>query len=122
MATSGRRVDANHRRAMPTNSTLESIRDSLAPILERGGATKAIVFGSFARGDADEHSDLDLIIVAESDRTFFHRHEDFKGVPDVWRKGLDMLVYTPDELSDMVACGNPFIERALQEGVVIYEE
>ena len=102
--------------------SLASIRESLAPILKKGCAKKAIVCGSYARGDADQYSDLDLIIIAESERPFVERHKDFFDVLDVWRKGLDMLIYTPAEFSDMVAQRNPFIERVLEEGVVIYEE
>ena len=80
------------------------------------------MFGSYARGDADRHSDLDLIIIAETDRTFFRRHEAFAGLYDVWRKGIDLLIYTPDEVAKMLAERRAFIERALEEGVVIYEE
>ena len=102
--------------------TVDQIRETFAPILKAGGATKAIVFGSYARGDADQYSDLDLVVVADTDRSFFRRHEGFLGVYEVWRKGLDMLIYTPSEFSEMQASHNAFIERALEEGVVIYEK
>lgn len=102
--------------------SLESIREALVSVLRRAGACKAIVFGSYARGEADEYSDLDLIVIAETDLPFFKRHERFAGIYDVWRKGLDLLIYTPEELEQMQAEGRPFIQRALQEGVVIYEE
>ena len=84
-------------------------------------AAKAIVFGSYARGQADEYSDLDLIIVADTDRPFFKRHTEYSAIYEVWRKGLDMLIYTPDELSQMVSEHNRFVESALAEGLVIYE-
>jgi predicted nucleotidyltransferase len=102
--------------------SLESICNSLVPILKHGNAKKAIVFGSYARGEADDYSDLDLIIVVDTARRFFDRYKDFEGIYEVWRKGLDMLIYTPAELAQMQAEGNPFIEHALEEGVVIYEE
>ncbi|MYC08449.1 MAG: nucleotidyltransferase domain-containing protein [Chloroflexi bacterium] len=38
--------------------TLDTIRDALTPALEASGAQRAIVFGSYARGDADEYSAL----------------------------------------------------------------
>ena len=105
-----------------TVPTIDQLREALAPVLMEGGAKKAIVFGSYARGEADQHSDLDLIIVAETGRTFFERLKEFPGLYEVWHKGIDLLIYTPNELADMLAEHRAFIEHALDEGVVIYEE
>ena len=103
-------------------ATIEHIRETFSPALESGGALKAVVFGSYARGEADQYSDLDIIVVAETDKKFFKRHEDFQGIFDVWRKGLDMLIYTPEELEAMLAEHRAFIEVALEEGITIYEK
>lgn len=97
---------------------LGELRRRLAPHLER--ARKAIVFGSVARGEADEWSDLDLVIVTDTDRPFFERHKDFAGVWEVWPQ-LDLLIYTPAEFERMRAEGRPFIEHILGEGVVVHE-
>jgi predicted nucleotidyltransferase len=101
--------------------SIDAIREAFEPVLMKTGAAKAIVFGSYARGQADEYSDLDLIIVADTDLPFFKRHTEYSGVYEVWHKGLDMLIYTPGEFSQMVSEHNRFVERALEEGVVIYE-
>ena len=97
---------------------LDELRRRLAPHLRR--ARKAIVFGSVARGTADEWSDLDLVVVAETPRPFLERYRDFQGIYDVWRR-LDLLVYTPAEFADMQREGRPFIDHVLREGVVIHE-
>jgi predicted nucleotidyltransferase len=97
---------------------LDALKERLAPHLRT--AHKAIVFGSVARGEADEWSDLDLVIVAETRRPFLERYRDFEGIYDVWRR-LDLLVYTPDEFGQMQAQGRPFIEHLLREGIVIHE-
>lgn len=34
---------------------------------------------------------------------------------------LDLLIYTPEEFARMRAEGNPLVERALAEGVVVHE-
>ncbi len=97
---------------------LEALRSRLAPHLKR--AHKAILFGSAARGDADEWSDLDLVIVADTTRPFFERFRDFAGIYDVWPR-VDLLVYTPQEFAAMAEEENPLIQRVLAEGVVIHE-
>ena len=82
---------------------------------------RIIVFGSFARGDTHELSDLDLIVVKETDERFFRR---IGRVRDACRDlGIDVqpLVYTPAEIGEMLASGNSFLETALEEGVVAYE-
>ena len=102
--------------------SINEIRTTFEPFLRQGGATRAIVFGSYARGEADRHSDLDLIIIADTNVDWFDRYRAFPGVYNIWRGGIDMLIYTPEELEEMLASGRAFIEDALQEGVIIYEE
>ncbi len=97
---------------------LEALKRRLAPHLQR--ARRAIAFGLVARGDADEWSDLDLIIVTETQRPFFERFKDFAGIYDVWPR-LDLLIYTPDEFDRMLGQENPLVQRALEEGVVLLE-
>ena len=109
---------------MPTKriTSIEDVTKALAPVLEMGGAQKAILFGSYAKRDADEYSDIDLIIIAESKRPFVERFKDFS---DLWKvspvKAIDVLVYTPQEFQEMYERENPFIVRAVEEGKVIYE-
>lgn len=84
------------------------------------GPEKVILFGSMARGDTDEYSDIDLIVVKKTSKRFVQRMlEAGSFVP----RGLsvDILVYTPEEFQAMIDEGNPFIERALEEGKVLYE-
>ena len=81
---------------------------------------RVILFGSMARGDADEYSDIDLIVVKRTSVRFIPRMlEAGSFVP----RGIsvDILVYTPEEFQAMIDEGNPFIERALEEGKVLYE-
>jgi len=67
--------------------SLESIKRSFAPVLKAGGAEKAIIFGSYARGEADEYSDIDLVVIADTDRPFFDRFTDFRPLYNCFRKG-----------------------------------
>jgi len=93
----------------------------LRPIFARHGAIRAIVFGSWARGEASRHSDLDLIVVLETDKRFLDRYDPLlreitQAVPG---RDVDLLIYTPQELAQLA--DRPLIERALREGKTIYE-
>ena len=55
---------------------------------------RVILFGSHARRDADEYSDLDLVVIKETEERFLDR---LKRVYEVMQPdfALDLLVYTP---------------------------
>lgn len=82
---------------------------------------KVILFGSTARGDTDEYSDIDLIVIKETNERFVQRLIDVTAFlpKDL---AIDAFVYTSEEFERMVENGNPFIEQALKDGVVVYEK
>lgn len=82
---------------------------------------KIILFGSAARGDTDEHSDLDLIIVKKTDKRFVERMVDpilLKILPIK----TDAFIYTPEEFERMKENENPFIMSALESAKILYEK
>lgn len=81
---------------------------------------RIIVFGSMARGDVHEDSDLDLLIVKETDQPFLQRIDDVLMVLDT-DVPVEPLVYTPAELERLRAEGRDFILTILEEGRVVYE-
>ena len=95
--------------------------DTLLPILVEGyDPEQVILFGSMARGNVGEWSDLDLLIVKETSAAFLERS---KEVALLCRApvGVDYLVYTPEELASMIEHRNPFILEALREGRTLYD-
>ena len=50
--------------------TLEELKQLIVPVVSRYDVDRVYVFGSYARGDADERSDIDLRIDADRLRTF----------------------------------------------------
>lgn len=81
---------------------------------------KILVFGSCARGHQDAHSDVDIVVIRETQERFLDRSATvYRYVqPDF---ALDVLVYTPSEFAAMEADENPPIEQVQREGVVLYE-
>ncbi len=76
---------------------LASFLAALRPLLRQHGARAAYLIGSRARGTADEHSDIDVIIVAESERPEVERFKDYLPAIAASSIGVDMWVYTPEE-------------------------
>ena len=85
------------------------------------GPAKIIVFGSFARGEMHEASDLDLIVIKETGERFFRRIGRVRDACDGIPVDVQPFVYTPSELAEMLEHGNSFLEKALAEGVIAYE-
>jgi len=83
------------------------------------GVLKVILFGSAARGDIGRASDVDLIVVMETDKRFLDRLEEVYAAIGS-RGGVDVLVYTPEEF-DRLSKERAFVRRAVDEGRVLYE-
>jgi predicted nucleotidyltransferase len=93
----------------------------LVNLLRAYGPQRVILFGSYARGEQDRYSDVDIVIIKETRQRFLERlRAVYEHVcPDY---ALDVLVYTPEEFARMVDQGNSLIERVQKEGVVLYEQ
>lgn len=79
-----------------------------------------LLFGSFARGDVNEASDVDILVVAEFKEEYLDRIPVLQRF-NRWRLPLEPLGLTPKEFGDMKARGNPALLRALEEGKVLYQ-
>ncbi len=86
---------------------------------KRVGIEKAVVFGSYAKGEATKDSDLDIILVGKRFReTDFHSR--FKGLWLNWTLGVpvDFIPYTPEEF-EREKKRVTIVSEALREGIVI---
>ncbi|MGB9754281.1 nucleotidyltransferase family protein [Roseiflexus castenholzii] len=95
--------------------TLEALlhvkREEILKVCAKYGARNVRVFGSVARGEADEQSDLDLIVDFEPDRSLL----DHAGL---WLELQDLLGVKVDVVSSRGI--KPRIrERVLQEAVLL---
>ena len=75
------------------------------------------MYGSVARDEADEYSDVDVMLVRESDKDFFHRITEVMDIVDSLG-AADLLIYTPDEFSRMRKSSG-FVETVLEEAFLI---
>lgn len=89
--------------------------------LKRYNPEEIMIFGSYARGDADEQSDLGLVGIKQTEKRFLERLIEVAGFLDNDLGKVDVFVYTRKEFEEMKNKGNPFIERVIKEGRVIYK-
>jgi predicted nucleotidyltransferase len=82
-------------------------------------AEKVILFGSYAKGNATEDSDVDLLVVAPTKERFFERMASVRRLIRDLRAGLpvSLIVLTPVELEKRRQAGDPFVREILETGV-----
>ncbi len=82
-------------------------------------AEKVILFGSYAKGNATEDSDVDLLVVAPTKERFFERMASVRRLIRDLRDGLPVspIVLTPAELEKRRKAGDPFVREILETGV-----
>ena len=90
-------------------------------ILEVTQPEKIILFGSYARGDATEHSDIDILIIQHSDLPRHKRATPIRLALLGLFPSKDIVVYTPEEVEDWKTASTSFIASVLREGRVLYE-
>ena len=101
--------------------TPEQVRDALAAVLSRHGVQRALLFGSVARGEPSRHSDVDLIVVQETDKRFLDRYTPILQDLNSALPGhpVEPLIYTPGEFAAMSKTA--FLAKVLAESITIYE-
>jgi len=72
---------------------LERLREKIAPILRRLGVRRASVFGSLARGEGDEESDVDLLVELEPGRSLLDLAELKVELEEVLGRKVDVITY-----------------------------
>jgi predicted nucleotidyltransferase len=100
---------------------LEPFLNVLRPLLRRHGARAAYVVGSWARGEADAWSDVDVLIVAPNTRPAVERFKDYLPAVLAASRPVELFVYTPEEFERMRAEERPFLVHALEGAKLVYE-
>jgi len=75
------------------NSQIERIKETLAGVLERNGVKKAAIFGSVARGEATEESDIDILVEFEGRKSLLDLSGLKLELEDILGRKVDVLTY-----------------------------
>ncbi len=90
-------------------------------IADAANAEAVILFGSHASGDAGGSSDVDLLVIAESDLPRHKRSRELYKLFKPYPFGMDILVYTPAEIEKGKLTSLSFVSTVLREGKTLYE-
>ncbi len=112
------RARSQQERSAERLALLEHELERIVRVLREMKAQRIVLFGSVGRGKIGAWSDLDIIVVLDSELPFIKRlgwlYERIQP-----RVGLDLLAYTPHEFEMLRE--RPFLRQALKEGRVLYE-
>jgi len=81
---------------------------------------RLILFGSRARGDAREDSDVDLLVVMETDAKPAYRSLPVRKALQDIPVSKDIVVYTPEEFDAWRPASASLVSRAMNEGIELY--
>jgi len=81
---------------------------------------RILMFGSLASDQVGEWSDIDLVIIKESEHDFLDRIREVMQLLKP-RVGVDILVYTPQEFAQLSRERRFMREEIIAKGRVLYE-
>lgn len=102
--------------------TRKQINVVVRKIVDEFNPEKVILFGSYAYGKPTIDSDVDMLVIMESDERPAVRTSRVVGA--LWgikTFPMDLLVRTPAEIEHRLAIGDFFVQEIVERGKVLYD-
>jgi predicted nucleotidyltransferase len=102
--------------------TREALEEIIQRLVTSYAPEKIILFGSYAYGEPHADSDVDLLIIKETDKRPLDRWMEVKRLLRDRSDAVSVspLVYTRREVEHRLAIKDFFIQNVLEKGEVIY--
>jgi len=97
----------------------QTIQQAAQLLWEAAKPAKVILFGSYARGDAQENSDLDFLVIEPELQDKFHEMVRLRQVLRPLRVPVDVLVYSQADINQQQDSCSSAVYWALREGKVL---
>ena len=76
------------------SENIKKIRDKIVPVLKREGVLRSSLFGSYARGEETESSDLDILVELPKGKSLLDLVDIENKIRDILGKNVDLVTYT----------------------------
>ena len=103
------------------NAVDELLKDIVQRIVSAGNPEQIVLFGSRARLETTAESDIDSLVIEESDEPRFKRSPRYYIATCGTFPARDIVVWTPEEFREWETVPNHFVTTARREGRVLYE-
>jgi predicted nucleotidyltransferase len=101
--------------------TQDLINQVIEKIAETFNPEKIILIGSYAYGNPQKGSDLDLVVVKDSNLPRHKRSREIRQLFYGWGIPMDIFVYTPEEIDYWKDVKCSFIRTIVTKGKVVYD-
>jgi predicted nucleotidyltransferase len=101
--------------------TEQALSDIVQHIVNELRPERIILFGSYGYGSPNENSDVDLLVIMETSSRPADRYLAVSRLLRPRPFPLDILVKTPDEISQALEKGDFFIRELVSKGQTLYE-
>jgi predicted nucleotidyltransferase len=99
----------------------KSLRPAVQKIVAELNPEKIILFGSYAYGTPNQHSDVDLLIIMKTKASLKERSWAVSRLLLPRPFPVDILVKTPKEVESGLKAGDFFLKEILMRGKVLYD-
>ncbi len=99
----------------------ETIEHIIQTIVEHIQPQKIFMYGSYVYGQPTEDSDLDILIISESDLPRYKRARAIHRLFNPYPCPMDILIYTPKEVARFRDHPAAFIHTVMEKGALVYD-
>ncbi|MGD1867783.1 MAG: nucleotidyltransferase domain-containing protein [Phormidesmis sp.] len=96
------------------------IQEFCQEVIDKFQPEKIILFGSYAYGEPNQDSDVDLLVILPFEGHPTKKNIEIRHAID-YHFPLDLLTRTPQNIEKRLEMGDFFIQEILQKGRVLYE-
>lgn len=107
----------------PVHQIADRLKPFVRAIVERTHPERIILFGSYAYGEPDEHSDVDLLVIRKDIPSEKASNLEIRNAFDSVTEPLfsfTILSKTPERIAERLAIKSPFYEEIVGKGIELY--